>query len=72
MGETFYKEWTQNFLLQYLGFFFRFLYCFCFSLFVCLFVLLATEIAWLLLAKPFVFQLLSIENLALFINRITI
>lgn len=72
MGETFYKEWTQNFLLQYLGFFFLFLYCFCFSLFVCLFVLLANEIAWLLLAKPSVFQILSIENLVLFINRITI
>ena len=28
MGGTFYKEWTQNFLLQYLGFFFLFLYCF--------------------------------------------
>lgn len=25
MGGTFYKEWTQNFLLQYLGFFFLFL-----------------------------------------------
>ena len=39
MGGTFYKEWTQNFLLQYLGFFPFFV--FFFILIVCLLVCFA-------------------------------
>ena len=40
MGGTFYKKWTQNFLLQYLGFFSFFCIVFVFDcLSACLFCL---------------------------------